>query len=99
MSVHALLVQQPPLLQVRHNILVGVLHELAGEREVPDDGPLQIHLLHKGQSVLTARRQVFVTEGRRDVDYARALVQRNKVPYYDRGRKVLHRLQNRRVSR
>ena len=57
---------------------------LPANGEVPDDGPLQVHLLHEGQSVLTACRKVFVAEGRRNVDYAGALIQRNEVPNYDR---------------
>ena len=77
--VHLLPVQVAPVLEVGHDVLVGLLHELAGEGVSAGDDAPQVHGLDEVQALLPAGRQVLVAEGRGNVHNARAVLQGNEV--------------------
>ena len=65
--------QQPPFREVLHDVLVGVLDELAGEGVVAGDEAGQVYGLNEGQFLFAAQAQVLVPEGRSDVNDAGAV--------------------------
>ena len=79
MLVDALVVEKSPLLQVRGDLIVGVLYKLAREGVAAKDHALVVHRLDESQGALPAHAQVFVTEGRGDVDYARPIFHGDEV--------------------
>ena len=79
MAVDVAVMQQPALIQVGHDLGVGVLDELAREGIVPCDDALQVHGLHEVQALLPSQPQVLVAEGRRNVDDARPVLHGHEV--------------------
>ena len=73
------MIQQTPLLEVLHDIGIGVLDELARERIGAGDAALQVYRLHKGQPFFSGQAEVFVTKGRGDVDDTGAVLHGNEL--------------------
>ena len=92
-AVHLASVEEPPGLQILHDGLVGIFHELAGTGVLPLDDALEVHGLEEVEASVTTDVQVLVTEGRGDVDDAGAVFQAHKLLGDDMAGKALHRLQ------
>ena len=88
MAVDVPMMQQPPLLEVVHDLRVGVLHELAREGIIAGHNALQVHWLHEVQPLLPPQAKVLVTKRWRNVDYAGAVLHGNEVGGHHLGRKV-----------
>ena len=93
MAVDVSVKQQAALFQVGHDVIVGVLDELAGEGVVAGYHTLQVHRLDEGQSLLPPQVQVLVAKGRGDVDDAGAIFHGHEVGGDHLGSKLCGRLQ------
>ena len=76
--------EESPGGQIVNYVPVCVLDELAGEGELADDGPLQVHVLDEEQVVVAAGLEVVIAEGGSDVDDSRTFVERDEVGSDDR---------------
>ena len=75
MSVYVAFVEQATLLQVTHDVLVGVLDELSGSgKPWMLYGSIQPHGMDGGQIVGTTQLHVFRAIGRGGMDYASAVL-------------------------
>ena len=87
-TVNVSMMQQSPFLEVGHDVLVGLLDELAAEGIPAGDVAQQVHRLYEIKTLVPAQGQVFISESRSNVHDACAVLHGHEAGRHDMGREA-----------